>query len=422
MSIQTKFTQRSILIIEPMGAGGELLLKAVKEGGFKSIVATTEEVYSNYLQHLTDLIDIVVFVDFSEGPSAVNCLVAKGKEYTVSGVVVAWEFLTDVAAEVAYELNLPGPDVALAKARRNKFVMQEVLGDAGCRIPKLIAKLSRGNQLTELHHEELNYPVVVKPAENAASFGVSVVSNYCDFPMAIKNAGQWTHEYPHGIPFSDEILVQEYIPGNEFSVEAVSINGKFCPWGVTMKFTTTGSARAETGHIFPAPIPKDLQQKILSLAEKATRALGVSNGISHTEIKLDKNGEPTILESCPRPAGDYIPKLVALATNENPLLVYVKQSAGCLDVNFSPSRPIRYVGISFLRPNKEGTLKKVTMCNKLTSGEILESRVTVNYEALVSPGSTNIERIGWAIMASNESSGITVAMDEFIANTEVCIA
>ncbi|WJV68323.1 ATP-grasp domain-containing protein [Pectobacteriaceae bacterium CE70] len=421
MSISTIDSNKVILVIEPIGMGGELLLKATRSLGFHTVIATTEDVYHSMLQGFNDMIDDLIFVDFSAREAAIETLIEESKNKGVSGVVVAWEFLTDIAAEVAHGLNFCGPDATLSRARRNKYFMYRTLAEAKCPLPSLQAVITNKDDINQLPLEELEFPLVVKPAENAASFGVSVINEIKDLPQAFIDASQWTHEYPHGIPFSNEILIQEYIPGQEFSVEGISLSGKYMPWGVTMKFTTPGKARAETGHIFPAPIPDFLRDDVLDVAAKAVIALGITNGISHTEIKLDYEGKPRVIESCSRPAGDYIPRLVELSTDENPLAIYAKQAVDILPTNFTPAHPKRYSAIQFIRPESEGTFNSIEMPSSLAHAEIIESRVTAPFGSNVKPGSTNIERLGWAIFISNSKDYVLQAMDELSQRVKVDI-
>nr|WP_277753562.1 ATP-grasp domain-containing protein [Rosenbergiella epipactidis] len=300
--------------------------------------------------------------------------------------------------------------------------MYRALSQAQCPRPALQAVLTNVDTINQLPLEELTFPLVVKPAENAASFGVSVLDDDKDLVQAFQNAAQWTHEYPHGIPFSNEILIQEYIPGREFSVEGISVSGQYLPWGVTMKFTTLGKARAETGHIFPAPIDTDLRDEILAVAKQAVIALGITNGISHTEIKLDKQGKPRVIESCSRPAGDYIPRLVELATGENPLAIYARQAVGDLSADFRPAAPKRYSAVQFIRPEVEGTFKSLVIPSRLKNAEVIESRITAPVDSQVKPGSTNIERLGWAIFTANDEQSVLSAMDELSQLTKVGIS
>lgn len=422
MSISTINGKKIILVIEPIGMGGELLLKATRSLGFHTVIATTEEVYHSMLLGFKEMIDDIIFVDFSAREEAIENLIEESRNKEVSGVVVAWEFLTDIAAEVAHGLNLCGPDSTLSRARRNKYFMYRTLAKAKCPLPYLQAVITNTDDINQLPLEELEFPLVVKPAENAASFGVSVINEIKDLPQACLDASQWTHEYPHGIPFSNEILIQEYIPGQEFSVEGISVSGKYFPWGVTMKFTTQGKARAETGHIFPAPIPDFLRDDILNVAGKAVVALGITNGISHTEIKLDCDGKPRVIESCSRPAGDYIPRLVELSTDENPLEIYAMQAVGLLHTDFTPAHSKRYSAVQFIRPEVEGTFKYLDIPSELDHADIIESRSTTPLDSHVKPGSTNVERLGWAILVSNSKQSILQAMDELSKKTKVDIA
>lgn len=421
MSNKNILKSSNLLVIEPMGASGELLLQAVKKQGFRSIVATTPEVYETSLADFHGLIDETIYVDFSDMSKSVQKLVAANDLYSFCGVVVAWEFLTEVAARVADQLGLRGPDASLARARRNKHEMGQIWLANNCATPALLAAVDPDHsQLRGI--ENLSYPVVVKPAENSASFGVSVIEEASQIETAVKEASFWTHEFPHNIPFDRTVLVQEYLPGQEFSVEAVSDRGRYFTWGVTMKFTTQGKARAETGHIFPAPIPSELSESILELARRGTEAIGISNGISHTEIKLSESGIPYLIESGPRPAGDFIPRLVEVATGENPLEIYVEQAISGLPTDFRPRKACKAAAISFLPTPTSGTLRSIDFPKELQNATIIDTRITSDIGAAVTPGSTNIDRLGWVMIEAATPDDAHVALLECETETRIVVS
>lgn len=107
---------------------------------------------------------------------------------------------------------------------------------------------------------------MVKLAENLVSFGVSVLEDSKNLVQACQDTAQWTHEYLHGIPFSNEILIQEYILGREFSVEGISFSGQYWPWEVSMKFTTPGKVQRNRAY-FPSPIDTHLRDEILAVVK-----------------------------------------------------------------------------------------------------------------------------------------------------------
>lgn len=414
-------TQQNLLVIEPMGASGEVLLRSVRRSGHRAIVATTRDVHRDSLGPVKEYIDEVVYVDFSDASLAVGALVDANEDYHFVGVVVSWEFLTDIAAVVADTLGLRGPVPHLARARRNKHAMADVWSAAGVPVPRLLAAI-QPNDWSESDTSNWTYPLVIKPAENSASFGVSVVGDPSGVHPAITRASEWTHEFPHGIPFDRTVLVQEYLPGQEFSVEAISDRGRFFPWGVTMKFTTDGDSRAETGHIFPAPIAPELEDRILEVARAATEALGVTDGISHTEIKIDESGAPRLIESGPRPAGDFIPELVALATGQSPTDVYVHQAVEGLPNDFNPARPHQAAGINFFRTPEKGTFESLEFPSTLSSAEINRIKVSSQPGETVAPGSTNMDRIGWAIVTASDGEAVRSALDELQRGTRVTLS
>lgn len=412
--------QRNLLVIEPMGAGGELLLRSVRQSGYRAIVATTPEVHRDSLGAVEEYLDDVIYINFSDPVKATEELVEADSDFHFAGVVVSWEFLTEVAASVAAKLGLRGPVAEKARTRRNKHAMANAWLQAGVPVPRLLAAFDPDSG--DLDASDLTYPVVVKPAENSASFGVTVVDSSAGLSGAIKRASRWTHEFPHGIPFDRTILVQEYLPGQEFSVEAISDGGRFFVWGVTMKFTTDGGARAETGHIFPAPIDSILAHRIIDVARAGVEALGVTDGISHTEVKLDVSGNPHLIESGPRPAGDFIPQLVALATGQNLLDIYVQQATAGLPDDFIPTAPKRSAGIQFFRAPRAGKFQALEFPEMLSNAQIVESRVTVQPGEVVAPGSTNMDRVGWALVVGEDGNAVHAALNELQRDAVVVLS
>lgn len=414
-------TRGNLLVIEPMGASGELLLRSVRRRGWRAVVATTPEVHRAHLGAVEDLIDDLVFVDLSEPDRAVVELVKSSDDHGYDGVVVSWEFLTDVAARVAHELGLRGPSVGLAPARRNKLAMHRAWHRAGCSTPRLQAVIDPEDRRLDAIGPALTMPAVVKPAENSASFGVTVVEGTQELGSAVDAASAWTHEFPHGIRFDRTVLVQEYVPGQEFSVEGVSDAGRFHAWGVTMKYTTSGSARAETGHVFPAPIDDALRDEVLRVAEEGVAALGITDGISHTEIKLDASGAPVLIESGPRPAGDFIPLLVERATGQSPIDVYVEQATSGLGRRFLPEMPERAAAIQFFRPTTAGTFAGLDLPETLTAAHIEDSRITAAVGAEVAPGTTNMDRVGWAVLEATTPQDAAAGLVELAERARVRI-
>ena len=101
-------------------------------------------------------------------------------------------------------------------------------------------------------------------------------------------------------------MVEEFVEGQEYSVEYISYEGVHTFLAVTFKFTTGAPRFIESGHFQPAPISKELESRIRAVVEHALDSLEIKYGASCTEVKVDDKGNIKLIEVCPRMGGDCI--------------------------------------------------------------------------------------------------------------------
>jgi hypothetical protein len=122
-------------------------------------------------------------------------------------------------------------------------------------------------------------------------------------------------------------LLEEYMTGEEVSVEACSFRGDTTIVGITDKSVTGFPYFIEDGHMFPARLEPAVVDRIHGLVREALKAVGHDHGISHTEVKLTPKG-PRIVEINPRPPGNYIVELVKRVTGIDLLAVFTDLGLG----------------------------------------------------------------------------------------------
>ncbi|NGO12052.1 ATP-grasp domain-containing protein [Streptomyces sp. HC44] len=346
---------KKILLIEANGAAGQELLNAADELGIEAYVATHKELYEQYPTELKEAISGTVFTDFCQPATALRDLATFCRAHGMDGVVTSWEFLSPLAIRLAAELGLPGHAPELADACRNKRVMSEAFAAHHVPAPRTVAASHHVELAHRIAASDLHFPLVVKPAENAGSIGVSVVGSAAELPAAAELAQAQTHEFPHGIALDTTLLAQEYVEGDEYSVESVISDGTIHHLAVTEKFTTQGSSRAELGHTVPAELTDETRSAILSAAEQAAGALGLRNGVAHTEIKADARGIAKVIEIGARPPGGHIMRLVAEALGISEARAYLQTALGERP-EVTPRRD-RAAAIRFLTAPRAGTLR-----------------------------------------------------------------
>ena len=230
--------------------------------------------------------------------------IAVARKYNISAIATA---ATDkplvMMAQVAKELGLPFYSEETARISTDKFRMKECFRKGG--IP-----CANGGLIKSIDEAEgLIYPVILKPRDNSGSRGVIFCNNKTELEVAFNEAMQYTK--------LDSVLVEEFIEGQEYSIESLHYDGKSEVIQFTEKRTTEFPYNVELGHIQPASLTDEQKQQIRKIIADIAVALKFENCPSHTELKINERGI-FIIETSPRLGGDYITStLTPLSTGIN---------------------------------------------------------------------------------------------------------
>jgi biotin carboxylase len=155
-----------------------------------------------------------------------------------------------------------------------------------------------------------------------------------------------------GIPVSPELQIEEYLVGPEFSIEV--FNGSVI--GITRKHVSAEPFFVELGHDFPADLPAEVNKDIINVVQHGLRALKLTWGASHVELRLTAKG-PAIIEVNPRLAGGFIPQLVQLALGINIIQETVRLAGG--EPSDIKTRHGMYASIRFVTPAQNGIIQAI---------------------------------------------------------------
>lgn len=217
----------------------------------------------------------------------------------VIGVIPFSEPHVRPAALLAEELGLPGPGLRAAWTSRNKYLQRELFARQGLAQPAY--HLAR--DMTDARRWAAGrYPVVLKPLSEAGSSGVRVV------PGA-RELVAWCAERHPGPAF----LVEQYLSGQEYSIEAIIDRGAVVFSSITQKTTTPPPFCVEIEHRVPARCGAAARERVSELLRRVIGALGMGSGIVHLEFRLESTG-PNVMEVAVRTPGDMIMEVVRYAT------------------------------------------------------------------------------------------------------------
>jgi D-alanine-D-alanine ligase len=190
------------------------------------------------------------------------------------------------------ELNLPynGCGPSSSYAAFNKCVSQKTFEEHKVQTPSTIMVSGlEGFDAQQAVARLGGFPVVVKPACEGSSIGVSLAADQDSFLAALSKA------YEYG----KDIVIQRYIKGRELTVGILGAQGlpvveiraaqtAFFDFQAKYKSNTTE-------YIVPAPLSLETSVRVQAEALKAYKALGCE-GFGRVDILLGEDDEPYVLE------------------------------------------------------------------------------------------------------------------------------
>jgi biotin carboxylase len=230
----------------------------------------------------------------------------------------AWDFgfvlsLTEPglmpAAEVNDLLGLAGTSIRVSELFVDKWLMRQRLAEVG--FPSVPAALVIDPDSLRDFGAAHGFPFIVKPTRGTGSVGVSIVRG----PDSIDKVWRKVVELRTGEDFpwlnmcvTDEFIMEAYVAGPEYSVEAFSFDGNHIVVAITEK-TVWPEVFVESGHAIPARLPSATEEAIEQTVTGFLDALGLRNGPTHTELRIASGG-PVVIESNNRVGGDKLNELV----------------------------------------------------------------------------------------------------------------
>ncbi|WP_232485662.1 ATP-grasp domain-containing protein [Streptomyces fildesensis] len=280
-----------------------------------------------------------------------TALHAAGQElaarHELAGVVTWDEWHLVATARLARALDLPANSVEVMRGCRNKATARTLFARHG--VPSAASMTARTLLEAGMATMIVGYPAVLKPTALAGSIGVIRIDRPEELPRAFDFASAGASQSRE----DTAVLVEEYLDGPEVSVECVTHHGATTAVAVTRKHLGPAPYFDETGHTVDAGDP--LLAHVGPVAAAAVKALGISDGVQHVEMRL-VDGQPRLIEVNARIGGDMIGHLVHLATG-----IDLPKAAADLACGLAPDlTPTRRgaAGIRMLYPDTSGTLTK----------------------------------------------------------------
>jgi carbamoyl-phosphate synthase large subunit len=301
-------------------------------------------------------------------------------------------------ARIAEKYGFPFFSVETAQWSTDKFQMKRRFEFGG--IPH-----AQGRLISKAEDAEgLVFPVIVKPRDNSGSRGVKFCRNKEELKESIKEALENSK--------LDTVLVEEFIEGQEYSIEGLHYDGKNEVIQFTEKKTTEFPYNVELGHIQPANISEDNKQIIREIVQKIGESLHFENCPSHTELKINERGV-FVIETSPRLGGDYITStLTPLSTGVNleDELLYLS-----LGTRITPiPEVVKCSGVRFFS-FEEGSVIRCSPNRKIVESwpYVVDFSFSLNKGDRVNQITSSLNRYGHFILAAENRSLIEEAFEKY---------
>jgi biotin carboxylase len=150
---------------------------------------------------------------------------------------------------------------------------------------------------TAVKNNAFPFPLVVKPVDNMGARGCRLARDEREFRAALSDAAVSSR--------SGRVIVEEYMDGPEFSVDALVYNGTLTVAGFADRHIFYPPYFIEMGHTLPSACSRTDFEALIATFAKGVAALSLTCGAAKGDLKLTSNG-PMIGEIAGRLSGGYM--------------------------------------------------------------------------------------------------------------------
>ncbi|MES0003257.1 lyase family protein [Mesorhizobium sp. M0051] len=391
----------SFLFVESNTTGtGELLMKRARVLGFEPYLVTRNPARYPFLK------DFVAQVIEAETRSSDELIGVAAKLRRLEGIYSSSDYFVEAASRVATAMGLPAPNPEAIATCRNKWKQAAALQRQSIAIPE--TRLAISVREVENILAQATLPVVVKPVSGSGSSGVRLCDSAAAAIKAFESAKDVLVDQVDLA--SPDILIQQYIVGEEYSAEIIAYDGALHCLGILAKHKGPAPCFVEVGHDFPAPLPEPSLKELASFAARAVSALGLEFGPAHVEFVIAESG-PVIIEVNPRLAGGMIPVMLSHTLGTSILDMVIKLYAG--EGFTPPGASARAGAIRFQVVHKSGKLKRLGF-SRNPDPKVPEAGLLKSEGEEIQLNGDFRDRVAYAIGVADELNAAAAAAERMI--------
>lgn len=277
----------------------------------------------------------------------------------VDAVVAVDTPMLALASAVAARTGLPHNPIEAIVAASDKAAQRNRWAATGvCQPAFRILPAETSKEALAAAAAETGFPCVVKAVSLSGSQGVLRADDEADAITAATRIRSVLAAA--GRPAHEPLIIEEYVPGPEVSIDGILTEGSLTVTAVFDKpDTPEGPTFEETLLVTPSRLPDQLLADVLATAERAARTLGLRHGPIHAELRIDtRHGQqaPTMLELAARSIGGLCARALHFTGGMS-----LEEMVLAAALGHRPAAPHlgRPSGVLMLHAERAGTLRAV---------------------------------------------------------------
>ena len=397
---------RVMLLIPSTSYRAPDFMAAASKLGVEVVVGTDQQ---NPLQDASAGRSIAL--DFMEPEHGAQQIEAFATMHPLDTIVAVDDGGTRLAARAARLLELPHNPVAAVEATHDKWRMRERLTAAGIPSPAwtVFPTSIDPTQIAPM----LKYPVVVKPLALSASRGVIRANKPEEFIAAFRRVTSIL-ALPEaveecGVEYAGRVLVEDYLPGIEVSIEGLLDDGSLRVLAIFDKpDPLEGPFFEETIYVTPSRLSDADQRLLTETAEATCRALGLTHGAVHAELRLHE-GVAYPIDVAARSIGGLCSRTLDFGTGMSLEELILRHAIGAEVRTYE--RDTHAAGVMMIPIPRAGTLRAVRGVEVAEALPLIESvTISIRPGGVVVPLPEGTEYLGFIFARGDRPEGVEQAL------------
>lgn len=311
-------------------------------------------------------------------------------------------------AEVREQLRIRGMDAKEATNFRDKATMKDVLRASG--LPCARHQLCRSLTEALAFAHGTGFPLVVKPPAGAGARSTARVDTEAELRSFLQTA------LPSA---SNPVLLEEFVVGDEFSFDTVTLNGRHLLHSISCYRPTPLHVLENPWIQWTVMLPRRIDgpdfAAIHAAGPQALDVLGMVTGVSHMEWFRRKDGSIAISEVAARPPGAQFTSLIGHAHGID---MYRAWARLVVEEAFDVPQRTHAAGCAYLRGQGKGHVVAVEGLDRLPESVrtiVVESKVP----AVGQPASGTYEGEGFLLVRHPDTQVVEEALHTIVATVQV---